>query len=307
MFFPTILCILYVANSEALDVDEECGKIRYGGPDLPADFHVSNGISGPFYFKMTEKDVKKTDYQFVAAPTDLLLSLDPYCFTAICLMIYKESYWKSQNRTFNGYFTLSVDEFAAYLHIKNKKDARLTLEALYRAGLIDIKAQDGIRLAAKVKLNWDRIKDWDLSLVERLPRTEHTSYSTTPEREQKGAELGTGVGTAWGTSCTPTLELEQELELDIEQEKDKERELKQEPSAIETFPMTIEEYLQSFIDRYPYINYSYSPDKFYDTYFQELTGLQTQIDEDSGIAFTIRDLAASVYFFKTTGKLPGYA
>ena len=253
---------------------------------------------------MTEKDVKKIDYQFVAAPTDLLLSLDPYCFTAICLMIHKESYWKSQHRTFNGYFTLSVDEFAAYLHIKNKKDARLTLEALYRAGLIDIKAQDGIRLAAKVKLNWDRIKDWDLGYVERLPRTEQTTYSTAPETTQESTVTGTGGGTAWGTTCTPTLELEQELKQDIQQEKEKERELKQEPSAIETSPMTLEEYLQSFIERHPYINYSYSPDKFYDTYFQELIGLQTQIDEDSGIAFTIRDLAASVYFFKTTGKLP---
>jgi hypothetical protein len=180
-------------------------------------------------------------------------------------MIYKESYWKSQNRTFNDYFTLSVDEFATYLHIKNKKDARLTLEALYRAGLIDIKAQDGIRLAAKVKLNWDKIKDWDLGYVERLPRTEQTTYSTTPETTQKSTVTGTGVGTAWDTTCTPTLELEQELEQNIQ--KEKERELKQEPSAIETSPMTLEEYLQSFIEKYPYINYSYSPDKFYDTYY----------------------------------------
>ena len=276
-------------------MDGECRTIRDNGPDLPADFHISNGILGPFYFKMTEK---KIDYQFVKAPIDLLLSLDPYCFMAICLMIYKESYWKNQHKTFNGYFTLSVDEFAEYLHTKNKKDARMTLEALYRAGLIDIKAQDGIRIAAKVKLNWDKIVNWDLEYVERLPRTEHTTYSTLLEREQKGTELGT----TRSTTCTPTLELEQDLELDIEKELEKEQEV--EPTATRTSSMTFEDYLQCFIDRYPYINYSYSPDAFNNAYYQELTGLQTQIRDDAGIVLNTNDLAVYVYYLKTTGKLP---
>ena len=57
--FPKTFCILYIGENEALDVDGECGRIRYYSPDLPADFHVSNGISGPFYFKNGGERVKK--------------------------------------------------------------------------------------------------------------------------------------------------------------------------------------------------------------------------------------------------------
>lgn len=253
---------------------------------MPADFHVSNGISGPFYFKMTER----IDYQFVPVPTELVFALDPYCLKTIAVMIDKESYWKSRNKVFSGYFTLSVEELAEYLCLENRKDARLTLEALYRAGLIDVKTEAGKRFGAKVKLNWEEMKKERLNSIEKLPRTERLTYCVDVE--------GTTMGTTEGTNCTATLE--QEIEIEIEQEQEQEIE----PTAIRTSSMTFEEYLQSFIDRYPYINYSYPPDKFYDTYFQELEGLQSQIKEETDMAFTIKDLSIFVYVFKTTGRMP---
>ena len=187
-----------------------------------------------------------------------------------------------------------------YLCLENRKDVRLTLEALYRAGLIDVKTEAGKRFGAKVKLNWDELKKERLNSIEKLPRTERLTYCVDVE--------GTSMGTTEGTNCTATLEQEieqeqeQETEIDTEIEQEQEQEI--EPTAIRTSSMTFEEYLQSFIDRYPYINYSYPPDKFYDTYFQELEGLQSQIKEETDIAFTIKDLSIFVYVFKTTGRMP---
>lgn len=125
---------------------------------------------------MTEKELKRIDYQFVAMPTELVFALDPYCLKTIAVMIDKESYWKSRNKLFNGYFTLSVEDLAECLCLENRKDVRLTLEALYRAGLIDVKVEAGRRLGAKVKLNWDEIKKPRFETIEKLPRNEKLTY-----------------------------------------------------------------------------------------------------------------------------------
>lgn len=181
---------------------------------MPRSFHSLQRISGPF-FKMTEKELKRIDYQFVPVPTELVFALDPYCLKAIAIMIDKESYWKSRSKVFNGYFTLSVEELAEYLCLENRKDARLTLEALYRAGLIDIKVEVGKRFGAKVKLNWNEMKKERLEAIEKLQRTEKITYCTDGE--------GTTIGTTEGTNCTATLEQEIEKEIDIEQEIEKEQ------------------------------------------------------------------------------------
>ena len=286
---------------------------------------------------MIEQDDKKIDYQFVPVPTELAFALDPYCLKAITVMMDKENYWKSRSKLFQGYFTLSVEELAEYLCLENRKDARLTLEALYRAGLIDVKTETGKRFGAKVKLNWDEMKKDRLpNSIEKLPRTESLTYCADPESTTTGTTEGTyctvrtdnndisigttystdsivgtdhndiSTGTTESTYCTTTLEQEIERDIEKEQEIDKEQRLdiEQEPREIETSPyMTFEEYLQSFIERYPYINYSYPPDTFYDTYFQELMELQTKIREDTGKDFTIKALSIYVYFYKKTGKV----
>ena len=109
------------------------------------------------------------------------------------------------------------NELAEYLCLENRKDARLTLEALYRAGLIDIKVEVGKRFGAKIKLNWNEMKKERLEAIEKLPRTEKITYCTDGE--------GTTTGTTEGTNCTATLEQEIEIEkeIDIEQEIEKEQ------------------------------------------------------------------------------------
>ena len=102
------------------------------------------------------------------------------------------------------------NELAEYLCLENRKDARLTLEALYRAGLIDIKVEVGKRFGAKIKLNWNEMKKERLEAIEKLPRTEKITYCTDGE--------GTTTGTTEGTNCTATLEQEIEIEIEIEKE-----------------------------------------------------------------------------------------
>lgn len=272
-------------------------RIRYNevlngcGVSIP-----SNALRGLSFSKMTDKEIKRIDYQFVPVPTELVFALDPYCLKTIAVMIDRESYWKSRNKVFNGYFTLSVEELAECLCLENRKDVRLTLEALYRAGLIDVKVEAGRRLGAKVKLNWDEMKKARFETIEKLPRNEKLTYCV----DVAGTKESTSMDTTVGTNCTATLEQEQEIE--IEKEIKQEQEI--EPTAIETsMSLSFEDYLEHFIESYPYVNYSYSPEKFYDTYFQELTGLQTQVREGIGRTLTIRDLSTYLHFFKTTGKV----
>ena len=77
---------------------------------------------------MTDNYKKKIDYQFVPGPINLMWALDNDCWKAICILIDKENYWKSRSKVFNGYFTMSVEELAEHLRLKNKKDARFRVK-----------------------------------------------------------------------------------------------------------------------------------------------------------------------------------
>ena len=246
---------------------------------------------------MTDNYKKKIDYQFVPGPINLMWALDNDCWKAICILIDKENYWKSRNKVFNGYFTMSIEELGEHLRMKNKKDVRLTLEAMYRAGIIDVKAENGKRLGAKIKINWEVINGEEIEWVEKLPRDAEITYC-------KDTDC-----TETSTNCTPTLEIEKNR-TDIEKNIDTE------PTAEETSTLpgrtetpaentsrTFGDYLQGFLDRYPYINYSYYPEVFNTTYYQELTELQSQVREGIGVALAINDLSTYLHYFKTTGKV----
>ena len=163
---------------------------------------------------MQKNEKKKIDYQFVPGPHSLLYALDNDCWKALCVLIDKENYWKSRNKVFQGYFTLSVEELSNYLGFRNKQDTRLVLEALYRARIVDVKAVNGKRLGEKVKLNFDLIKNEEFDYVEKLPRGTTITYCADQESLNRN------------TKCTPTLNIEQRenrLEKDIETEKDIEK------------------------------------------------------------------------------------
>ena len=234
-----------------------------------------------------ENNTKKIDYQFVPVPHSLVYGLDKDCLKAICIMIDKENYWECRNKVFNGYFTLSVEELGEYLGNKNKKDTRLTLEALYRAGIIDLKVESGKRLGAKVKLNWEKIKSGDFDYVEKLPRNSQITYITDTEC--------TSTSTKESTYCTPTLDIDRiDKEIDTDIEKDIEKDKEQNITPFEG-------YLISFIEKYPSIDYSYSMDRFISTYSNQLLDFQTYIEKDTGLIVSIEELGTYLYYYKTQG------
>lgn len=255
---------------------------------------------------MTDNYKKKIDYQFVPGPINLMWALDNDCWKAICILIDKENYWKSRSKVFNGYFTLSVEELAEHLRLKNKKDARLTLEAMYRAGIIDVKAENGKRLGAKIKINWDKITSEDIDWVEKLPRDAKITYC----EDANCAETS--------TNCTPTLEIEKNR-TDIEKNKDTDIEIDTEPTAEETSTLpgrietpaeystsTLETYLKDFITNKPYLNYNLSFDGFCNAYYQEVKELLSRIKEETGKEYSPQTISFQLSYYKHNQRLYDY-
>ena len=100
-------------------------------------------------------------YQFTASPLNLLYALDSDCFKMLNLLIQEESYWKSKGRLDVGYFFKSVNDLKEDMFMSNDQDVRLTLDALYVNGLIDIIPQGEQMKASKFRLNMEKITEID--------------------------------------------------------------------------------------------------------------------------------------------------
>lgn len=106
-------------------------------------------------------------YQFTASPLNLLYALDSDCFKMLNLLIQEQSFWKSENQLVNGYFFKSLNELKEDMFMGNDQDVRLTLEALYINGLIDIIPQGEQHKSNRLKINLERIKVIDkMSITE---------------------------------------------------------------------------------------------------------------------------------------------
>lgn len=144
------------------------------------------------------------DYNFTAIPTNFIYLMDVYCFKLFAILEQKHSYWHSRNKLHNGYFIKSITELSAELGLKNRKDVRCTIEALYRACIIDIIVSEGKTDTAQFKINWKTVKELsELSLydciefnnkIEKVTRTDTITY------------IGTKLGTRLGTNCTTTTD-----------------------------------------------------------------------------------------------------
>lgn len=131
---------------------------------------------------MTAKDT----YSFTSIPTTLIYLMDNYCLKAMALFIQEESYWKSKGRLENGFFYKPINEISEVLFLQKKQDARRTIEALYRRSLIDVRANNGKKSTMKIRLNWDKIREYanmsirDIQLFEspivKLSRAETLTY-----------------------------------------------------------------------------------------------------------------------------------
>lgn len=152
---------------------------------------------------------KDLNYSFTPVPTTFLYLMDSDCYKAMSLLMQEESYWKTKERLSHGYFYKSMEEIKNVLSMKNEKDARLTIEALYRRQLIDVLATDGKRQPLKIKLNWSKINEYaTMSITDilkfetpiaKLKRDETLTYC------QHLVEVTDENEAHLDTICTPTI------------------------------------------------------------------------------------------------------
>ena len=253
----------------------------------------------------------KIPYQFTAVPSKLFYCLDKNCKAMLFALIDLHNLYANQD----GWFFRSNKDLQDDTDLSQNL-VKVVLDTLYRAGIINVFSvgQGKGHTSNRIHINFESFTRYEAYSfndirnnpdlhIKTLPYKDHYSPSycervgdNESERvsETSSENLGEKMTTILDTPDTPNTSYSIDNILDTIEK----------PSAKETSPMTFEEYLQCFIDRYPYINYSYSPEAFHNAYSQELIGLQTQINEDCGVVFNTDDLATSVYYFKTTGKLP---
>lgn len=162
-------------------------------------------------------DEKKIPYQFTANPLNLMYILDSDCLKMLNLLIQEESYWRSQGQLVDGYFFKSINELKEDMFMSNDKDVRLTIEALFINGLIDIIPQGNVHKASKFKLNMEKIMDYDSMTITdvkkfaqricKLPRKSTCTYMNRNDLATKqSGKVDTKCSTDCPPDCTPKLD-----------------------------------------------------------------------------------------------------
>lgn len=195
---------------------------------------------------MNRKDL---NYSFTPVPTTFMYLMDSDCYKAMALLMHYESYWKSNGKLVNGFFTKSIGEIKDCLLMANEKDARLTIEALFRSKLIDVYATDGRRSPLRIKLNWDKImelanksikeiQEFETPIV-KLKRNENLTYC-----QQKVEDMN-GIDDNLSTKCTPTIDNLDNIDI-IEKEKDEKESLSSSLSSFSSSFSSEEQVKESF-------------------------------------------------------------
>jgi hypothetical protein len=150
--------------------------------------------------KIKTNEVKDViPYQFTASPLNLMYSLDSDCFKMMNLLIQEDSYWRSKGQLVDNYFFKSLNDLKEDMFMSNDQDVRLTLEALYVNGLIDIINQGEQHKASKFRINLERISEIDkmsildvkkfLRRIFKLKRGSKCSYMQKEEKRISPSEL----------------------------------------------------------------------------------------------------------------------
>ena len=138
-------------------------------------------------------DNQKIPYQFTANPLNLMFILDSDCLKMLNLLIQEQSYWDSKRQLVDGYFFKSINDLKEDMFMSNDQDVRLTLEALYCNGLIDIINQGEQMKASKFKINLEKIMEIDnmpiLDVKKFLPRICKLNRGTKCSYMEKGRTL----------------------------------------------------------------------------------------------------------------------
>jgi hypothetical protein len=107
--------------------------------------------------KKDKNEREQIPYQFTANPLNLMYIMDSDCLKMLNILIQEASYWDSQKQLTNGYFYKSINELKDNMFMANDQDVRLTIEALYSNGLVDVINQGEKHKASKFKINIDKI------------------------------------------------------------------------------------------------------------------------------------------------------
>ena len=119
-------------------------------------------------------DKKKFDYQFVAVPLNLFCRLDNNLRSMLFVLIQLQTYYADKD----GWFFRSNEDLKAQSNLSENL-VRLTIDTLYKEGLIDVesvgKGRGRNTPSNRYKVLWERFKDYekdDIEMCIKDPRLE---------------------------------------------------------------------------------------------------------------------------------------
>lgn len=147
----------------------------------------------------------KITYQFVPVPFKVIYACDALCTAVLITLLQKQKYWEEKKRLDdNGFFYLSNSEIENRIGYK-RNVLNETIEALFRAQIIDVIPATSRKESNKYKINWETIMKYD-----KLSFDELNSPTVRISKVVRGEVLTytrCNLHIDNSTNCTTTIEL----------------------------------------------------------------------------------------------------
>lgn len=147
----------------------------------------------------------KITYQFVPVPFKVIYACDALCTAVLITLLQKQTYWEEKKRLDdNGFFYLSNSEIENRIGYK-RNVLNETIEALFRAQIIDVIPATSKKESNKYKINWETIMKYD-----KLSFDELNSPTMRISKVVRGEVLTytrCNLHIDNSTNCTTTIEL----------------------------------------------------------------------------------------------------
>ena len=129
------------------------------------------------------EDKKKYDYQFVAVPLNLFCRIDNNLRSMLFVLIQLQTYYADKD----GWFFRSNEDLKAQSNLSENL-VRLTIDTLYKEGLIDVKSvgkgKGRNTPSNRYKVLWERFKDYEKDDIEMCIKDPRLEIKT---RQYKGS------------------------------------------------------------------------------------------------------------------------
>lgn len=147
----------------------------------------------------------KITYQFIPVPFKVIYACDALCTAVLITLLQKQTYWEEKKRLDdNGFFYLSNSEIENRIGYK-RNVLNETIEALFRAQIIDVIPATSKKESNKYKINWETIMKYD-----KLSFDELNSPTMRISKVVRGEVLTytrCNLHIDNSTNCTTTIEL----------------------------------------------------------------------------------------------------